>query len=132
MDAKLWSFVAQYFKLNAPVSKKTEAEEVKSKDGIPNLEIPLSEEVILKFMALFEIGKEKDCVILRQRQNDSINAQNDLIDARAEVFDFLQDDTTRMIYKLHDANMDRDLKQKYRTDLIERGADLNFESDASG
>lgn len=130
VDAKLWSFVAQYFKLNAPVSKKTEAEEVKSKDGIPNLEIPLSEEVILKFMALFEIGKEKDCVILRQRQNDSINAQNDLIDARAEVFDFLQDDTTRMIYKLHDANMDRDLKQKYRTDLIERGADLNFESDA--
>lgn len=129
VDAELWSFVAQYFKLNAPVSKKTEGEEAKSKDGIPNLEIPPSEEVILKFMALFEIRKEKDRVILRQRQNDSINAQNDLIDARAEVFDFLQDDTTRMIYKLHDANMDRDLKQEYRTDLIERGADLNFESD---
>lgn len=129
VDAELWSFVAQYFKLNAPVSKKTEAEETKSKDGIPNLEIPPSEEVILKFMALFEIRKEKDSVILRQRQNDSINAQKDLIDARAEVFDFLQDDTTRMVYKLHDANMNRDLKQEYRTDLIERGADLNFESE---
>ena len=128
VDAELWSFVAQYFKLNAPVSKKTEAEEVKSKDEIANLEIPPSEEVILKFMALFEIGKAEGRVILKQRKKDRIYVRNDLLGARADVFDFLQDDTTQMVYKLHDVRMPVEMKQKYRTDLIERGANLEFES----
>lgn len=128
VNAQLWSFVAQYFKLNAPVSKKTEGEEAKSKDGIPNLEIPPSEEVILKFMALFEIGKAEGRIILKQRKKDRIYVRNDLLGARADVFDFLQDDTTQMVYKLHNARIPVEMKQKYRTDLIERGANLEFES----
>ena len=129
VDAELWNFVAQYFKLNAPVLKKTEAEKLKSKDRVSSVAIPSTEEMILKFMALFEIRKEKDSVIFRQRENDRANVQNDLLDARVEVFDFLQDDTTRMVYKLQDIRMPGERKQEYRTVLIERGADLQFELD---
>lgn len=129
VGAELWNFVSQYFKLNAPLSKKTELENLKSRARVPNLEIPASEEMILKFMALFEIRREKNSIIFTQKQNDSINVQNNLLDARAEVFGFLQDDTSRMVYELHNDDTPTDVKQKYRENLIMKGADLEFELD---
>ena len=127
VDAELWNFVSQYFKLNAPLSKKTEIEVLGLRDRISNFEIPPSEEIILKFMALFEIRREKNSIFFKRKQNNRINVQNDMLNARAEVFDFLQDDTTRMVYELHDIHISEKVKQEYRKDLIKKGADLKFE-----
>ena len=127
VDVELWNFVSQYFKLNAPLPQNMELESLKSRDRVSNLVIPASEEMILKFMALFEIRRKKNNIILIQKQNNSINLQNDLIVARAEVFDFLQDDTSRMVYELQDHNISANLKQKYRKALIEKGANLELE-----
>lgn len=128
VNADMWNFISQYFKLYAPSSKKEEAEQKDTVKRIPYLSIPSSEEMILKFMALFEVGKEDDnVVVLTRRKREGVYRQNELIDARAEVFNFMQDDITRMVYKLHDTETPAELKQEYRSSLMKRGGDLNFE-----
>lgn len=128
VNADMWNFISQYFKLYAPSSKKDEAEQKDTVKRIPYLSIPSSEEMILKFMALFEVRKEDDnVVVLTRRKREGVYRQNELIDARAEVFNFMQDDITRMVYKLHDTETPAELKQEYRSSLMERGGDLNFE-----
>ena len=108
--------------------KKEETEQKDTVKRIPYLSIPSSEEMILKFMALFEVGKEDDnVVVLTRRKREGVYRQNELIDARAEVFNFMQDDITRMVYKLHDTETPAELKQEYRSSLMKRGGDLNFE-----
>lgn len=127
VNADMWNFISQYFKLYAPPSKKDEAEQDDPAKTASHLDIPFPEEMILKFMALFEIRKEDDEVVLTRRKNEVIYRRNELIDARAEVFDFMQDDITRMVYRLHDAGAPAELKQEYRSVLLERGGDLSFE-----
>lgn len=78
-------------------------------------------------MALFEIRKETGDVVLTRRKREGAYRQNELIDARAEVFDFMQDDTTRMVYKLHDPETSAELKLGYRGSLMQRGGNLSFE-----
>lgn len=129
VNADMWNFISQYFKLYAPSSKKEEAEQKDTVKRIPYLSIPSSEEMILKFMALFEVRKEDDnVVVLTRRKRGGVYRQNELIDARAEVFNFMQDNITRMVYKLHDTETSAELKQKYRSLLMKRGGDLKFES----
>lgn len=127
VNADMWNFISQYFKLYAPSSKKDEAEQKDTVKRILYLSIPSSEEMILKFMALFEVGKEDDVVVLTRRKREGVYRQNGLIDARAEVFNFMQDNITRMVYKLHDTETPAESKQEYRSSLMERGGDLNFE-----
>ena len=127
VKADMWNFISQYFKLYAPSSKRDEAEQKDTVKRILYMSIPSSEEMILKFMALFEVRKGVDVVVLTRRKREGVYRQNELIDARAEVFDFMQDDITRMVYKLHDTETPAELKQKYRSSLMKRGGDLNFE-----
>lgn len=127
VNADMWNFISQYFKLYAPSSKKDEAEQKDTVKRIPDLSISPSEEMLLKFMALFEVRKEEDVVVLTRRKREGVYRQNELIDARAEVFNFMQDDITRMVYKLHDTETPAELKQEYRRALMNRGGDLSFE-----
>lgn len=127
VNADMWNFISQFFKLYAPSSKKDEAEQKDTVKKAAHPAIPSSEEMILKFMALFEIRKEKGDVVLTRRKREGVYRQNELIDARAEVFDFMQDDTTRMVYKLHDSGTSARIKQEYRYSLIELGGNLRFD-----
>lgn len=127
VNAEMWNFISQYFKLYAPSPKKDEAEQRDIAKKVPSPAIPSSEEMILKFMTLFEIRKEDGDVVLTRREREGEFSRNELIDARAEVFDFMHDDTTRMVYKLHDPVTPPEAKQEYRNSLVERGGDLNFE-----
>lgn len=123
----MWNFISQYFKLYAPSSPKDEAEQTEIVKRIPYRSLPSPEEMILKFMALFEIREEDGEVVLTRRKSEGEFRRNELIGARAEVFEFMQDDITRMVYRLHDSGTPAELKQEYRGSLMERGGNLIFE-----
>ena len=127
VNEEMWNFISQYFKLYAPSSLKSGTGQKKIVKRVSYLPIPSSEEMILKFMALFEIRKEDGDVVLTRREREGEFRRNELIDARADVFDFMQDDTTRMVYRLHDLVMPAETKQEYRNSLVERGGRLRFE-----
>ena len=122
-----WSYISQFLKLNVPLSKKEKPEESLGEKFTRKLKINPSEEMILKFMALFQIHREADEVVLVKRTKARKFERENLQEARMDVFDFVQDDVTWKVYQLHDANNPMDKKQKYRHDLHEQGFDLDFE-----
>lgn len=122
-----WSYISRFLKLNVPLSKKEKPEESLGGKFTRKLKINPSEEMILKFMALFQIHRKADEVVLVKRTKARRFERENLQEARMDVFDFVQDDVTWKVYRLHDANNSMDKKQKYRHELHEQGFDLDFE-----
>lgn len=122
-----WSYISQFLKLNAPLSKKNKPMESLAGKSTRKLRINPSEEIILKFMALFQFQRNGEDVVVSKKAKISKFERENLQEARMDVFDFIQDDVTWKVYRLHDAGSPMNLKQQYRQDLQEQGFDLDFE-----
>ncbi len=125
-----WSYISQFLKLNAPPPQKQKRDqpmEFTDRRPVRKFKIAPSEEVILKFMALFQIQQEGEHVILTKKVQAGKFERENLQKARIDVFDFIQDNVTWKVYQLHNADTSLTLKQQYRHELDEQGFDLDFE-----
>lgn len=125
-----WSYISQFLKLNAPPPQKQKRDqpmEFADRRPVRKFKIAPSEEVILKFMALFQIQQEGEYIILTKRVQTGKFERENLQKARMDVFDFIQDNVTWKVYQLHNADSSLTLKQQYRHELDEQGFDLDFE-----
>lgn len=125
-----WRYISQFLKLNAPLPKKEKRDksiENQDRRGARKVKIAPSEEIILKFMALFQIKRDGAYVVLTKRIQTRKFERDNLQEARMDVFDFIQDDITWKVYQLHSADSNFLLRQKYRHALDEQGFDLDFE-----
>ena len=116
VPAARWRGVSRYLWLNA----------TQQRTGEDAAEDP-AEENILSFMALFELPTEEDPVKLRAQRR--AYDKKDLSRAEAHIarFTFLQDDTTRRLYRLFDRRVEEWRKQRYRRVLLERGLEMGFD-----
>lgn len=120
-----WSFISQFVRLNAPPPKKKDAAR-----GGPVLQENLlpSEEIILRFMALFQLRRKDNAVLIEKREQAKEVEQQSLLDARINIFDFAQDATACAICKLHDASVPIAEKRTYQEELCRQGFhDFKFE-----
>lgn len=129
VDAEIWSYISNYIKLNLPLShKKASVEDGHHKQS---LQIDPSEYLLLSFMSIFDINMaERDNqrqVVFSMRKETIEFEQRGLLNAKIEIFDFLQDDISHSIYALHDVNTDFDEKCYHRNYLIKKGMDLQIE-----
>lgn len=125
-----WSYISQFLKLNAPLpqkQKRGQPTEFSDRRPVRKFKIALSEEIILKFMALFQIKRDGNHIVLTKRMQTGKFERENLQKARMDVFDFIQDNITGRVYRLHDADSSLSMKQQYRHDLDEQGFDLDFE-----
>lgn len=122
-----WSYISQFIKLNTPLSKKAKPVDLMDEKPARKLKINPSEEIILKFMALFQFQRNGEDVVVLKREKAGKFERENLQEARMDVFDFIQDNVTWKVYRLHDANSSLNLKQQYRQDLLDQGFDLDFE-----
>ena len=127
VDADKWYYISQYIKLNLPLPKRIGKPSNNKKKF--NFEINPSEEMLLRFVSQFKITRsDDDKSISFSIRNEIIEFdKKDLLEARMEVLDFMQDDVTRKLYALHSSNEALLAKQQYREELINKGMDLSFE-----
>lgn len=125
VSADTWSFLSQYVKMNLPFTQ--EAGLVESKKAKYSFAIEPSEVTLLNFMSLFSVTKTKNSIFISYRKNALEIEKKDLLIAKMEVFDFLQDDTSRDVYTLHDITADERKKQSCRERLCKKGMKLRHE-----
>ena len=121
-----WDFISQFLKLNAPLPKKDKLQALEIKPS-RQLKINPYEEIVLKFMALFQLQRDGEDVLLSKKTQVNEFEQKNLLEARMDVFNFMQDDVTWKLYQLHDVGSSPQLKQKHRVDLCKQGINLNFD-----
>lgn len=122
---KDWSFISRFVQLNAPPPKKKDVAEggfVLQEKLLP------SEEIILRFMALFQLRRKDNTILIEKRNQAKEVEQQSLLEARINIFDFAQDAAARAICKLHDATAPIQEKEKYQENLCRQGFhDFEFE-----
>jgi len=114
-----WHFVSQFVRLNAPPPKKDSA----SPDDSPAFRenfLP-SEEIILKFMALFQLRRENDDILIEKMGQVREFENQNLLEARISIFDFMQDAISSTVYKLHDTDVSITEKKIYLRTLCQEG-----------
>ena len=123
-----WTFISQFIKLNLPLPKKLN-KSLKEKKKF-NFEINPSEEMLLRFMSQFKINRSEDNkTVSFSIRNEIIEFdKKDLLEARIEVLDYMQDDVTRKLYALHSSKESLSAKQQYRKELKNKGMDISFET----
>ena len=121
-----WGFISQFVRLNAPPPKKRDAAE----GGLELQENLLpSEEIILRFMALFQLRRKDNTILIEKRNQAKEVEQQSLLEARINIFDFTQDAAACAIHKLHDATAPIQEKETCQVDLCSRGFhDFEFEN----
>lgn len=122
-----WDYISQFLKLNIPLPSKKPAEEPREGKLRRKLKIDPYEEMVLKFMALFQLQREGEDVVLAKRTQIGKFERETLQEARKDVFDFLQDDVNWKVYRLHDADSSLEQRQQYRYELSEQGFNFGFE-----
>lgn len=119
-----WRFCSRYIMLNLPLPKSLKREEDEEKR---NYSVDPSEEIPLKFMALFMIRCNENTVFIGRREKTVEFEGKRLLDARLELLSFLQDDTGYLLYALHNHEISFGKRQKYLKKLNEQGMGLDVE-----
>ena len=114
-----WCFVSQFVRLNAPPPKKDTPKPDESPAFQENI-LP-SEEIILKFMALFQLRREDNDILIERRGYAKEFEKQNLLEARISIFDFMQDTASSTVYKLHDTAVSLQEKQLYLGTLYRKG-----------
>lgn len=122
-----WNYISQFLKLNLPLPQKDSAREFSDGDSAQKLKIDPYEEIILKFMNLFLLERKNDDIVLTKKTLVGKQERANLQEARMDIFNFMQDDTTRKVYQLHDLERSLRQKQQDRLELRDRGFDFGFE-----
>ena len=115
-----WRRLSRYFWLNATQRSSEKAAE------------DPAEENILDFMALFRVKHEDELTLFLSQNSGYRRESFSPVEERTALFVFLQDDTTRRLYRLYDPNITETRKQGYREILIERGIDMSVDRCVSG
>lgn len=98
-----WKYIAQFIRMN------------------------VDEEILLKFVSLFFVMEVDGKICLEKKPFYVESWQKNKLDTQLDIFDFLQDDVTYAIYKLH-SNIPIGEKESYRELLLENKIDVEFES----
>lgn len=122
-----WNYISQFLKLNLPLSLKDSAKELSDGNSTQELKIDPYEEIILKFMSLFLLQRKNDDIVLTKKILVGKLERANLQEARMDVFNFMQDDTTKKLYRLHNLESSFIQKQKDRLELKDKGFDFGFE-----
>ena len=127
IEREAWCFISQFLKLNAlPIQLMPGKQKEYSTNTFP------SDEIILKFMTIFQISHTKDSVILQKRDNPMILDQKRRLETRICLATFTQDEEAVKIYKLHDPNVRPRIRRQYRRELYVQGFDeFKFEFNIS-
>lgn len=98
-----WRFVSQFIRLNVPSPRKND---IARPDDVPIFQkyILPSDEIILKFMAQFQLQQEDDTVLIKKRVQVRKFEKENLLEARINIFDFAQDTAASAIFRLHDVS----------------------------
>lgn len=112
-NVEMWRFIAQFVKLNAPQFKENS-----QRAPLRHRGMDASEELPLKFMALFQV-QSSDKTLKICRRNESFDSDDRTpLDAKSEVFAFLQDNITRSIYSLHSSKTPRTTKKILANEIV--------------
>lgn len=122
-----WNYISQFLKLNLPLPPKNLAMELSVGKLTRKLKVNPYEEIILKFMALFLLQRKNDDIVLTKKMQIGKLERENLLEARLDVFNFMQDDITQKVYQLHDSYCSLNQKQTYRNELSKQGFDFGFE-----
>lgn len=125
IENEKWSYISQYIKLNLPVTKGNSQEPAHRNRF--RFRMDPSEELLLSFMAQFQIEKEEDTVIISTRKQLLDFESKDLLEAKMEIFDFMQDGVSSKLYALHSRSLSEWQKQKIRHSLKNIGMNLKEE-----
>lgn len=98
-----WIYISQFWKMN------------------------IQEDVLLKFISLFRITNEQEGVCIKKKQLLGKVEQKNLLEKQKDIFNFLQDVITYNLYCLHDVEVQHGKKQKYRSNLLNKGINIEFE-----
>lgn len=121
-----WRYISQFLKLNVPLPQKTPKEDSSDKRLIRKLKIDPYEEIILKFMNLFQLQQEgEDIVLTKKAQAGKVEREN-LQEVRIDAFQFMHDNVTRRVYQLHNSDNTRVQRQRYILELKRQGFDFGF------
>lgn len=115
-----WRYLSQFVRLNAirlHRDPNLEARPVCYPNATP------SEELILRFMSLFQICREGNVVILQKRNQSRDFVQESLLEVHMDLADFMQDDVAGTFYKLHSSGVPARIKRDYRQELYNQGFD---------
>lgn len=96
INSEIWQYIAQYVKLNTPHFKENDQRVPLRHHGMDT-----SEELPLRFMALFSIVSEENFVTIKRRKVSVFRDDRTPLDAKLEVFAFLQDRISQSVYSLH-------------------------------
>lgn len=109
-----WRYLSQFVRLNGQ-SARMEEEDKQS--------VILSEELILKFMTLFQVYQEGNTIVLQKRESFQDIEQRSYMTTHMDLVDFMQDSAPKKFYMLHAAGSPDDIKEKCRQELYEQGFD---------
>ena len=122
-----WRFLAQYVKLYACAHVDSSVSDLSQKIGFDT-----SEELLFRFMAIFQINIIEDGhVAIKKRDKLMELADRNPLDARVEVFRFLQDNISELIYSLHSIQKSFDEKQKMFIELAKYDTTLCLERETA-
>ena len=122
-----WRFISQFVQLNAPPPKKRDTAGPDDNSMFHERILP-SGEIILKFMALFQLRQKDDTVLIKKRIQTREYEKQSLLEARINIFDFAQDAAACAICKLHNAATPIAEKRTYQEELCRQGFhDFEFE-----
>lgn len=122
-----WRFISQFVRLNAPPSKKKDTAGSNDNSMFQERIFP-SDEIILKFMALFQLRQKDDTVLIKKRAQTREYEKQSLLEARINIFDFTQDTAAYAICKLHNTAAPIAEKRTYQEELFRQGFhDFEFE-----
>lgn len=126
VSVKDWNFFSQFVRLNVPPPKEKD----EAGDAPAHRESILpSEEIILKFMAQFQLWREGGDILIEKRAQAQEVEKQSLLEARINIFDFAQDDAACAICGLHGASTSFAEKREYQKKLCRQGfQDFEFES----
>ena len=125
-DCETWKYCAEFIRMNVPGLRRNNLQPIDAK-GAAFATDP-SEEILLKFMAMFTVDASEGIVKITARRNEMKFENRSLLDARMELFSFLQNDTDRLFYSVHDPSCTLEEKQTRIEWLNEKGMRLGYES----
>ncbi len=127
-----WRFLAQYIKLFSPIPKNeqlTDFDEDIQKDSLKNITLEPSEDLPLRFMALFDINCKGNYVEITRRDYIQELENQSSMEARTRVFHFLQDHVSTKIYSLHCSHVTSDRKVEHISELLNLDKTLLYEKE---
>lgn len=137
MDIASWTWLAQYVNLFAhqPIQEELKGppgnqfEHYWKRNKEFSWEQNSYELIVLQFMSLFKIRREKGIVYLTKRKVFINPEKKNLVQAKEDLFDFLGDEFTLHLYALHDETHTLSARLADRAWLVENGLKDTLEYD---